>query len=189
MILPIRLFGDPILRERATDVEADSPEIQQLIDDMIETMHEAPGIGLAATQVGRRERIFVVDLSRREREEPDEERGDDVPQGPLVFINPTIVEESDVEVEYDEGCLSIPDLTESVSRPEIIRLRFLDRLFVPNDMEVDGLLARVIQHEYDHLEGVLFIDRIGPLRRRLLRKRLREISRGNVPADYPVSTP
>lgn len=192
MILPIRLFGDPILRERARVIDADSPELQQLIDDMIETMHAAPGIGLAATQVGRRERVFVADLSMREREIDEGEEAearDDFPSGPMVFINPEIIEESDFEVDYDEGCLSIPDLQETVSRPEAIRLRYLDRHFVQHEEEFDGLMARVIQHEYDHLEGMLFIDRVGPLKRRLLRKRLREISKGNVPADYPVALP
>jgi peptide deformylase len=187
MILPIRLFGDPILRERAVEVEADSPELQQLIDDMIETMHAAPGIGLAATQVGRRERVFVVDLSRREFEEDEIDDGDERFAGPIVYINPTIVDESDVESEYDEGCLSIPDLNETVFRPEAIRIQYMDRHFQARDEEIDGMLARVIQHEYDHLEGVLFIDHIGALKRRLLRKRLREISKGNVPADYPVA--
>lgn len=187
MILPIRLFGDPILRERADEVTADSPELQQLIDDLIETMHAAPGIGLAATQVGRRERVFVVDLSRRELDEDELEVADERLRGPLAFINPKIIGESDVESEYDEGCLSIPDLNETVVRPEAVRIQFLDRHFQPHDVEVGGMLARVIQHEYDHLEGTLFIDHIGALKRRLLRKRLREISKGNAPADYPVA--
>lgn len=190
MILPIRLFGDPVLRERALDVEENTPDLQTLIDDMIETMHAAPGIGLAATQVGRRERVFVADLSRRHDDDDDaEDSAEEVVQEPLVFINPEIIDESDVEVEYDEGCLSIPDVHETVARPEAIRIRYLDRNFEPREDDVDGLLARVIQHEYDHLEGVMFIDRVGPLKRRLLRKRLREISRGNIPADYPVALP
>jgi peptide deformylase len=189
MILPIRLFGDPVLRERADEVTGDSPELQGLIDDMIETMHAAPGIGLAATQVGRKERVFVIDLSRRETEESDQEPDEAMAVGPMVFINPEILDESDVEVEYDEGCLSMPDLNEAVVRPETVRLRYLDRDFQPHEIQAEGLLSRVVQHEYDHLEGVLFIDRIGSLKRRLLRKRLREIARGNIPADYPVGSP
>ncbi len=182
MILPIRIFGDPILREQAVDVTENTPEIQSLIDDMLETMEHAPGIGLAATQVGRKERIFVVDLTSRQ----DEIEGEMPPQ-PMVFINPELVEEGDEEVEYDEGCLSIPDITETVWRPDRIRIRYLDRDFNEHEDEVSGVLARVIQHEYDHLEGILFIDRLNPLRRRLLRRKLRDMSRGEVEAEYPVS--
>ncbi len=182
MILPIRIFGDAILRERAEDVTSDSAELQTLIDDMIETMRHAPGIGLAATQVGRKERIFVVDLSVREGESEEE-----LPPQPMVFINPEIVEEGAEEVEFDEGCLSIPDITEPVFRPDSVRIRYLDRDFVEHEEEVSGSLARVIQHEYDHLEGILFIDRISPLRRRLLKRRLKEMTRGRVEAEYPVS--
>jgi peptide deformylase len=105
----------------------------------------------------------------------------------MVFINPEILEESEEEVEYEEGCLSIPDLREPVVRPERIRLRYLDRDFVPQEREVDAFLARVIQHEYDHLEGILFIDRISALRRKLLQRRLREIANGEVEADYPMA--
>lgn len=182
MILPIRIFGDEILREQAEDVTENSPEIQALIDDLLETMANAPGIGLAATQVGRRERIFVADLTSRE-----EESEEVLPEQPMVFINPEIIEEGDEEVEYDEGCLSIPDITETVWRPDRIRIRYLDRQFKEHEEELSGVLARVIQHEYDHLEGILFIDRISPLRRRLLRRKLREMSRGEVDAEYPVS--
>src|SRR5690606_8537363 len=159
-------------------------ELQQLIDDMIETMHTAAGIGLAAPQVGRRERLFVVDLTPMAAEV--KEGSQELPPQPMVFVNPEIVWESDEECEYEEGCLSIPDLRELVVRPERIRLRYLDRDFVPQDVEVGDLLARVIQHEYDHLEGVLFVDLISPFRRRLLRRRLREMARGEVEADYPL---
>ena len=182
MILPIHVYGDSVLREPTEDVEANSAALQQLIDDMIETMHGAAGIGLAAPQVGRPERLFVIDLSPMadEAEEP-------LPPQPMVFINPEIVWESEQVCDFEEGCLSIPDLREAVVRPERIRLRYRDRDFQPQEQEVEGLLARVIQHEYDHLEGVLFIDRIGALRRRLLRRRLREMARGQVEADYPLA--
>lgn len=183
MILPIRIFGDPILRQRAPEIESDSEELQQLIDDMIETMQNAPGIGLAATQVGRHERVFVVDLSQREGEDPVE----DLPPQPMVFINPEIIEEGDEDSEYDEGCLSIPDITETVVRPESVRVRYLDRDFQQREAYVSGILARVVQHELDHLDGVLFIDRISPLRRRLLKRRLKDMSRGRIEAEYPVA--
>jgi peptide deformylase len=187
MILPIRVYGDPALRVQADDVTEDAPELQQLIDDMIETMHGAAGIGLAAPQVGRTERLFVVDLSPLMDEMTPEERAALPPQ-PMVLINPEIVAESEDETEFEEGCLSIPDVREIVVRPERIRIEYLDRHFEPQTLEVEALLARVIQHEYDHLEGVLFVDHISAFRRRLLRRRLREMAKGKVDADYPLAT-
>ncbi|QXD15505.1 peptide deformylase [Rhodocaloribacter litoris] len=187
MILPIYTYGQPILREQTEDVTENSEALQQLIDDMIETMHNAAGIGLAAPQVGRRERLFVADLSALADDLA--EQGETVPDGPQVFINPEILEETEEETDFEEGCLSIPDLREVVWRPKGIRLRFLDRNFRPREMQVDGMLARVIQHEYDHLEGILFIDHISPFRRRLLRRRLQEMARGQVEADYPILPP
>lgn len=185
MILPIHVFGDAILREDTLTVTEDSPELQQLLDDMLETMYGASGIGLAAPQVGRRERIFVVDLSGME--EDAEAIGEPLPEQPMIFINPEIVWDSDEQCEFEEGCLSIPDIRELVSRPERIRIEYLDRNLVSKSEEIGGILARVIQHEYDHLEGILFIDRITPFRRRLLRRRLREMSRGEVEAEYPLA--
>jgi peptide deformylase len=186
MILPIYPYGAPVLREQTKEVAANSEALQRLIDDLFETMRGASGIGLAAPQVGRRERIFVVDLSPLlEKEQEPHVHPEDYQ--PMVFINPEILEESEEEVEYEEGCLSIPDLREPVVRPERIRLRYLDRDFVPQEREVDAFLARVIQHEYDHLEGILFIDRISALRRKLLQRRLREIANGEVEADYPMA--
>jgi peptide deformylase len=185
MILPIRVYGDPVLREQTIPVEGDSADLQALIDSMIETMRGAEGIGLAASQVGRTERVFVVDLAPLA--EPDGGDGVAWPAQPMVFINPVIEEESDEECEYEEGCLSIPDLRELVVRSERIRVRYLDRTFTPQVLEADDVLARVIQHEYDHLDGVLFTDRITPFRRRLLQRRLREMARGEVTADYPLA--
>ncbi len=191
MILPIYPYGSPILRAETVPVEADSPALQQLLDDMVETMHGASGIGLAAPQVGRSERLFVVDLSTFAAE-IEEELGV-LPLwavGPVAFINPEIVDADEDDLcDYEEGCLSIPDLREDVVRPEHIRVRFLDRAFVPHDMEASGMLARVVQHEFDHLNGVLFIDHLSPLRRRLLRRRLREMAQGKAEADYPLADP
>ena len=184
MVLPIYVYGEGILRQKTEEVREDSASLQQLIDDMIETMHVAAGIGLAAPQVGRHERLFVVDL--RAMAEEAAEQGEVLPPQPMVFINPELTWESEEECEYEEGCLSIPDLRESVLRPERVRMRYLDRTFTPQEIEVGSLLARVIQHEYDHLEGVLFVDRISPFRRRLLRRRLREMAKGEVEADYPL---
>jgi len=185
MIRPIHVYGDPVLRDEAEPIEQDSPELQAFIDDMIETMHGAEGIGLAAPQVGRSIRLFVVDLSPiADREDEDETEW---PEQPMVFINPEIVAESLEECEYEEGCLSIPDLRETVVRPEGIEVTYLDREFRPQRLEAFGMLSRVIQHEYDHLDGVLFVDLISPFRRRLIQRRLREMAKGDVEADYPLA--
>lgn len=184
MILPIYIYPESVLRKPADDVEEDSDDIRELVGNMIETMHGASGIGLAAPQVGRSERVFVVDLTPLA--EDLEEGGEVVPREPLVFINPEIIEESVDVCEYEEGCLSIPELREVVERPERIRVRYKDRNFEDREEDVRGLLARVLQHEYDHLEGILFVDLISPFRRRMLRRRLREMARGEFEADYPV---
>ena len=178
MILPIRLYGDPILRARTKEVASDSEELQELVGNMVETVRAASGIGLAAPQVGRSERLFVVDLSAVD---------DDWDREPMVFINPVLLWESEEEEEFEEGCLSIPDLRELVFRPERVCIAYLDRTFTRCEREMDNLLARVIQHEYDHLDGTLFIDHISPFRRSLLRRRLREIARGAVEAQYAVA--
>ncbi len=180
MILPIYIYGAPILTERTVEVKENSEELQQLIDDMIETMHGASGIGLAAPQVGRSERLFVVDLTPMFEEEEAEGIG------PQVFINPEIYDESEEDEEYEEGCLSIPDIREYVVRPEGIRMRYLDRNFNEHDIEADGMLARVIQHEFDHLEGVLFLDHLSAFRKRLLKRKLADMKKGSVEADYPL---
>lgn len=192
MILPIYTYGQPVLRDVTRTVETDSPEVQRLIDDMIETMHNAKGIGLAAPQVGRTERLFVVDLSGA-AEELAEEQGGVVPfyaKGPMVLINPEIVEaDEDTAIDFEEGCLSIPDLTDVVVRPDAIRVRFQDRRFETHELEVDDLFSRVIQHELDHLDGILFVDYLSPLRKRLLKRRLRDMAEGAVDADYPLMPP
>lgn len=187
MILPIHLLGSPVLREEAQDIEVNTSELQDFIDDMFETLGAAKGIGLAAPQVGRSQRLFVVDL-RPMAKEFEEEYGS-VPKWarePLVFINPQIVEVSEAEITFEEGCLSIPEIREEVSRPEAIRIEYLDRNFEPQKLEADEFLARVIQHEYDHIEGILFFDHLSPLKRRLLQRRLRAITNGEVEAEYPT---
>ena len=180
MILPIHVYGSPVLQEPTVEVQDNTPELQELIDNMIETMHGASGIGLAAPQVGRSERLFVVDLSPLAKEEPD------LPGEPLVFINPQITEEGDLDEEYEEGCLSIPDLREYITRPESISMAYLDRDFNEHHLEAEGMLARVIQHEYDHLEGVLFIDHVSSFKRRLMKRRLKDMANGKIQADYPI---
>ncbi len=189
MILPIHVYGSPVLREPTREIESDSSELQQLIDDMFETLYGASGIGLAAPQIGRSERLFVVDLRPMARDlEDDLGEVPDYAREPLVFINPVLTELDDAPVvDYEEGCLSIPDLREDVDRPDAVRVSYLDREFEPQELLAKGVFARVLQHEYDHLEGVLFIDRLSALRRRLLQRRLRAMARGEAEADYPLT--
>lgn len=185
MILPIRAYGDPVLRAEAKPVEQDSDELQRLIDDMIETMRGAEGAGLAAPQVGRSLRLFVADLTSALQALPPEKRPE-VPPQPMVCINPELVRESEAEAEFEEGCLSIPNLPERLWRPERVTLRYLDRTFQPQEIEVYGPLASVLQHERDHLDGILHIDYISPFRRRLIKRRLRQITRGDFGSEYPM---
>lgn len=186
MVLPIYVYGHDALRDDTERVSENSEALQSLIDDMIETMYNASGIGLAAPQVGRPERLFVVDLTPM----ADEMAAADepIPPQPMACINPEIVAESDASTAMEEGCLSIPDVREAVSRPERIRLRYRDRAFEKQEIEAGHMLARVLQHERDHLDGVLFTDYLSSFRKRLLRRPLRAMVRGTVTADYPLVT-
>ena len=183
----IRLFGDPVLRQPTQRIESMSPEISKLVADMIETMRNAQGIGLAAPQIGRPERLFVVDLSPLLNDLSPEDR-DAIPSQPMVFINPQVTLASEEVKEFEEGCLSIPNIREIVVRPESIRMTFHDHDMQEHSSDFHGILARVIQHEYDHLDGVLFTDHISSFRRQFLKRKLTEISRGKVDADYPVKS-
>jgi peptide deformylase len=165
-ILPIIETPDPRLREKSTPVEAVTDEVRTLIDDMFETMYAAPGIGLAAIQIGVPKRILVIDL-----QEPEEEGGEAV-RDPLVFINPEILEASEQTQLYNEGCLSVPEMYAEVERSARIRARWLDRDGKTHEEELDGLLAICLQHEMDHLEGILFIDHLSRLKREMLLKKL-----------------
>ncbi|PSQ51021.1 MAG: peptide deformylase, partial [Bacteroidetes bacterium QH_10_64_37] len=163
MILPIYVYGHDALRQETDPVEDNTEDLQSLIDDMIETMHNAAGIGLAAPQVGRNERLFVVDLTPMADEMA--EAGEPFPHQPMVFINPEIVEETDETVELEEGCLSIPEVRETVTRPERVRLRYRDRRFEEQEIEAGHMLARVLQHERDPLDGILFTDYLSSFRK------------------------
>ena len=189
MILPIYVYGQPVLRQPATPVDADSPALQALIDDMVETMKGAAGLGLAAPQVGRTERLFVADLSPYQEEVTEDYDGvvPDFAREPEAFINPEILAEvPETEIEFEEGCLSIPDIREVILRPDRLRVRWTDRRFEQHEAEARGVFARVFQHELDHLDGVLFLDHLTPLRRRLLKRRLKNIAEGRTDADYPI---
>jgi peptide deformylase len=157
---------DPLLRQISSPVEAITPEIRTLIDDMFETMYAAPGIGLAAIQVGVPRRILVIDL------QDQEEEGGEVVRKPMVFINPEILRKSETERPYNEGCLSVPDQYAEVERPDSIRARWLDRDGTAHEEELDGMLATCLQHEMDHLEGVLFIDYLSRLKRDMILRKL-----------------
>jgi len=165
-ILPIVEVPDPRLRQISTPVETVDDGVRKLVSDMFETMYAAPGIGLAAIQVGVPKRILVIDL-----QEPEEEGGEAVKR-PLVFINPEILGHSDRDVPYSEGCLSIPDQYAEVDRPDLIRARWLDEKGVQHEEEIDGLLAVCLQHEMDHLNGILFIDHLSRLKREMVLKKL-----------------
>jgi peptide deformylase len=186
MVLPIYAYGTEALRQETEPVKENTEALQTLIDNMIETMYAASGIGLAAPQVGRSERLFVADVSSMADEM--EEDGETLPPQPMVLINPDIVWESDVVCDFEEGCLSIPDVREMVTRPERIEIQYLDRDFNERSLEVGSMLARVIQHEYDHLNGVLFTDHLSAFRQRLLRRTLKRMARGDIEADYPLAT-
>lgn len=179
-ILPIVTYDDEILRKKAKPVEELTDEIETLIDSMFETMYNSDGVGLAAPQIGRLLRIFVVDADSMAKEE------DDPLYGPVAMINPEITFSSDQEIEMEEGCLSIPGVNASVSRPESIRVAYRDEAFEEQELEVGGWLARVIQHEKDHLEGVLFLDHLSIFKRKLLSGKLKDIAEGNKETDYPL---
>lgn len=179
MILPIYAYGHPILKKTAQPVEPDQPDLQQLIADMWDTMYHASGVGLAAPQVGRSLRLFIVD-TEQSYEQEDEESG--IRQ---VFINPEKIEEAGEPWLYEEGCLSIPDVRAEVARPPRIRLRWRDERFREHEATFEGLEARVIQHEYDHLEGVLFVDKLAnPVKRKLIKRKLEQIRKGRIRPTY-----
>lgn len=183
MILPIIAYGDPILKREAEEIEKGYPGLQELINNMFETMYNAEGVGLAAPQIGKSIRLFIVDASPFEEEEPK------LKDFKKVFINPIIVEESGKSWAFNEGCLSIPGIREDVNRQPKITIEYFDRDFNLIEESFEGLAARVIQHEYDHVDGILFTDHINPLKRRLLNSRLNNISKGNVKVSYRMKFP
>lgn len=178
--LPIVTYNDPVLRKKGEKIAENSDEIQTLIDDMFETMYNAKGVGLAAPQIGKSLRLFVMDADSILKDEGD------TPFGPEVFINPEIIDKGEDTVEHEEGCLSIPEVRETVVRPDKISVKYLDKDFNEKIIKADGWLSRVIQHETDHLNGILFIDYLGSFRKRLIKGKLKEIDRGTLDIDYPV---
>lgn len=188
MILPIVAYGAPVLRKVAGDITKDYPELDKFIADMWETMYYSNGVGLAAPQVNKDIRVFVVDTEQIFENQEDDEKGKypDEPGIKRVFINPHIKELDGEDWAYNEGCLSIPKVREDVMRPETVVLEYLDEDFKPHTETFNGITARVILHEYDHLEGKLFIDYLKPLRRKMLQGKLNDISKGKVRVDYKM---
>lgn len=190
MILPILAYGDPVLRKKAEHIQKDYPNLKELVANMFETMYKASGVGLAAPQVGVPIRLFVIDATPFADDEelsPEEQK---VLEGfKKVFINAKMEDESGKSWLFNEGCLSIPDIREDVSRKDTIKITYLDENFKSHTEQYDGLLARVIQHEYDHLEGILFTDKLSSLKKRLLKGKLSNISKGKIKVDYRMRFP
>lgn len=191
MTLPIVAYGSPILRLVAKDITPDYPNLQQLIADMWETMYASNGVGLAAPQINRSIRMFTVDskqiIENFDEEERKEYEGDEGIKE--MFINAHVVEYAGDEWPYNEGCLSIPKVREDVLRPETITIEYVNEKFEPQTKTFHGITARVIQHEYDHIEGKLFIDYLPPLKRKLLKGKLLDISKGKIKMDYRMTYP
>jgi len=182
-ILPIIAFGDPVLKKVGEEIEPDYPELGQLVDNMFETMYNASGLGLAAPQIGLSIRLFIVDATPFCEDHPE------LDGFVKVFINPIILEESGKKWDFNEGCLSIPDIREDISRKPKILIEYYDENWELQEQEFDGLAARVIQHEYDHIEGILFTDHLPALKRRMLKGRLKDITMGNVDVKYRMKFP
>jgi peptide deformylase len=192
MILPIVAYGHPVLRKVAKDIDKNYPDLDKLIEDMWETMYASNGVGLAAPQINRDIRLFVIDSEQifaNKDEEDEDESYPDAPGVKQLFINAHIVEELGDDWAYNEGCLSIPKIREDIYRAEEVTLEFMDENFVKHTKTYNGITARIILHEYDHIEGRLFIDHIKPLKRKLLKRKLDDISKGNIRVDYKMMFP
>jgi len=180
MTLPIYLYGQPILRKVTKDISSDYPNLKALVDNMFDTMYKAEGVGLAAPQIGLQDRILVVDLSPYAKDDAS------LLNFKKAFINAHIIEREGEEISSEEGCLSIPNIHENVLRKNSIRIQYMDENFQPYDDVYEGLKARVIQHEYDHLEGVMFVDHVSGIRKQMIRSKLNKIIKGDVNCSYKV---
>jgi len=190
MILPIMAYGTPVLRKKGTEVDLKDPQWKTFVEDMFQTMYKASGVGLAAPQVNKSVRIFVIDPSPfADRDDLSEEEKEKLRKGKKVFINARKISEEGPTVSFEEGCLSIPGIYEKVKRPEKITLEYYDLQGNKHIETFDGLMARVIQHEYDHIEGILFTDLLSPLKKRLIKKKLDKIMRGDVKVSYKMKFP
>ncbi len=190
MILPIFAYGEPVLRKKGAVIDQEYPKLEELLENMFETMYEASGIGLAAPQIGHPIRLFLVDASPfAEDEDLSEEEQASLENFKKVFINAQIVEEIGDEWAFNEGCLSIPDVREDIFRQSDIVIEYQDENFEKHKDTFTGIVARIIQHEYDHIEGILFTDKLSPLKKRLIKTKLSNISKGKVSIDYRMRFP
>lgn len=190
MVLPIVAYGDPVLRKKAKSIEKDFPKLEELIENMKETMYQAYGVGLAAPQVGIPIRLFVIDASPfAEDEDLDPEEKEALKKLKKVFINAKVISEEGEEWAFNEGCLSIPDIREDVFRKSNITLEYLDEHFQKQTETFSGLSARVIQHEYDHIEGILFTDKLSSLKKRIIKGKLNNIAKGKINVEYRMRFP
>ena len=194
MILPVVVYGDPVLRKVGIEIDENYENLEGLITDMFETMYNSKGVGIAAPQIGKSIRLFIIDASPFADIDEDDEEEDQLSkverkylsEFKKIFINPKIIQEEGKEWKFNEGCLSIPKIREDVVRKEKITLEYQDENFKSHKEDFSGIAARIIQHEYDHIEGKLFIDRISPLRRKLISGKLNNISNGKVSTDYKI---
>lgn len=187
MILPILAYGSPVLKKTATDITPKYPNLNELISNMWETMYAAKGVGLAAPQIGLSIRLFVIDATPfLDDENMDDFELNSIKNFKKVFINPKIINENGSLWEFNEGCLSIPEIREDVSRRSKIIIEYFDENFQFHRLELSGLAARVVQHEYDHIEGILFTDHISSLKKRLIKGKLNNISSGSIKVDYEM---
>jgi len=190
MVLPIMAYGSPVLRKMGSTINEDYPNLEELISNMRETMKNARGVGLAAPQIGAAIRLFLVDTSPfSEDEELSEEEREILKNFNKIFINPKILSEEGNDWAFNEGCLSIPNINEDVLRKDTLTIEYLDENFKKHVETINGLVARVVQHEFDHIEGVLFTDKLSSLKKRLLKKKLENISKGKIEVDYKMSFP
>ena len=191
MILPIVAYGDPILKKDCEEIDQNYPDLKQLISDMFETMYKAKGVGLAAPQIGKNIRLFMVDGSpfADDEDEEDDPRAEGIEHFKKVFINPIIEEEDGKEWPFQEGCLSIPKIRENVTRKPDITVSYYDENWELQEESYSGYAARIFQHEYDHIEGILFTDYLSPLKRKLIQKKLNNITNGEIEIDYKMRFP
>lgn len=183
MILPVTAYGHPTLKKVAEEIDEDYPNLHSLIDDMFETMYSDEGVGLAAPQINKLIRLFIIDAT------PFADQIEGTADLKKIFINPYIIEEDGPDALMEEGCLSIPNIREQVSRKPKIRIEYYDKDWKFHDEEYDGMLARIMQHEYDHLEGILFVEKISSLRKTILKRKLQDITKGNIKVNYRMIFP
>lgn len=182
MIYPVVVYGHPVLRKVASEINKDFKDLDKLIENMFETMYASDGVGLAAPQIGKSMRLFIIDATAMEEDDPT------LKDFRKVFINPKILKSEGDKWTFNEGCLSLPNIREDVDRPGRVTIEYHDREFNKHIEEFDGVKARIIQHEYDHLEGILFIDRISPIKKKLLSGKLKAISKGKTDVSYKIKT-